>query len=562
MPQDAYTLYYLCDELNRIFKGGKINRIVTPTADEVVFTVYTGKKTEKLYISASPSNPRVAVGDSNSEAPLTAPNFCMLLRKHLLSASIDSVSLVDFDRIVKIDFTASSEFFDAGKKTLYVELMGRYSNVILCENDNVLGANRGINFFDNGVRPLIVGHKYQLPPNADKKTPKDDTLIFECGGDREALAKEICEKVQGISTQTAKEIVESYFESNTEFTNEKFTNFINSFVYSSKVSPCIISSKKGEEVCVYPYKTIDGDIKQFESLLNAESYYFENKTRIREFKNANDRLLSLVNSVVKKVKKKLSAILSREKEALSFADNKLKGDLILSYVYLIKQGQKDCVLTDYETGNEIKIELDENLTPAKNAERYYKKYNKQKRTVEALVVQKEFAEKELNYLQSVLDEIALAETIEDLTLINEELIDDGLVKIQNAKTSKKVKERKYRLYEIDGFIVKVGRNNKENDEVTFSARQGDLWLHSKLYHSSHAIIESGGKVIPESVIKIVAEIVSYYSKARDGGKTEIVVADRKYVKKPTGAKLGFCTYTNFSSVLVSPDSHTEFIKTR
>lgn len=562
MPQDAYTLYYLCDELNRIFKGGKINRIVTPTADEVVFTVYTGKKTEKLYISASPSNPRVAVGDSNSEAPLTAPNFCMLLRKHLLSASIDSVSLVDFDRIVKIDFTASSEFFDAGKKTLYVELMGRYSNVILCENDKVLGANRGINFFDNGVRPLIVGHKYQLPPNADKKTPKDNTLVFECGGDKDILAKDICEKVQGISTQTAQEIVQTYFESNTEFTNEKFTNFINSFVYSSKVSPCIISSKKGEEVCVYPYKTIDGDIKQFESLLNAESYYFENKTRIREFKNANVRLLSLVNTAVKKVKKKLSAILSREKEALSFADNKLKGDLILSYVYLIKQGQKDCVLTDYETGNEIKIELDENLTPAKNAERYYKKYNKQKRTVEALSSQKEFAEKELNYLESVLDEIALAETIEDLTLINEEIIDAGLVKIQNAKTSKKVKERKYRLYEIDGFIVKVGRNNKENDEVTFSARQGDLWLHSKLYHSSHAIIESGGKVIPESVIKIVAEIVSYYSKARDGGKTEIVVADRKYVKKPTGAKLGFCTYTNFSSVLVSPDSHTEFIKTR
>lgn len=562
MPQDAYTLYYLCDELNNIFRGGKINRIVTPTLDEVVFTVYTGKNTEKLYISASPSNPRVAVGDSTTDAPLTAPNFCMLLRKHLLSATIDSVSLVDFDRIVKIDFTASSEFFDAGKKTLYVELMGRYSNVILCENDKVLGANRGINFFDNGVRPLIVGHKYQLPPNADKKTPKDNTLVFECGGDKDILAKDICEKVQGISTQTAQEIVQTYFESNTEFTNEKFTKFINSFVYSSKVSPCVISNGKSEELCVFPYKTISGNIKEFERLLLAESFYFENKTRVRDFKNANERLLSLVNTAVKKVKKKLSAILSREKEALSFADNKLKGDLILSYVYLIKQGQKDCVLTDYETGNEIKIELDENLTPAKNAERYYKKYNKQKRTVEALVAQKEFAEKELNYLQSVLDEIALAETQEDLTLINEELIDAGLVKISHAKNNKKVKERKYRLYEIDGFTIKVGRNNKENDEVTFSARQGDLWLHSKLYHSSHAIIESGGKVIPENVIKIVAEIVAYYSKARDGGKTEIVVADRKYVKKPTGAKLGFCTYTNFSSVLVSPDSHTEFIKTR
>lgn len=562
MPQDAYTLYYLCDELNNIFKGGKINRIITPTLDEVVFTVYTGKNTEKLYISASPSNPRIAVGDSNCDAPLTAPNFCMLLRKHLLSATIDSVSLIDFDRIVKIDFTASSEFFDAGKKTLYVELMGRYSNVILCENDKVLGANRGINFFDNGVRPLIVGHKYQFPPNADKKTPKDNSLTFDFNGNKEKLSKDLCEKVQGISTQTAKEIVEAYFKSNNEFDNIKFTIFIKTFVYSSSVVPCVISSEKGEELCVYPYKTINGSVKKFESLLLAESFFFDNKTRLREFKNANERLLSLVNSAIKKVKKKLSAILSREKEALNFSENKLKGDLILSYVYLIKQGQKDCALIDYETGNEVKIELDENLTPAKNAERYYKKYNKQKRTLEALAGQKEFAEKELNYLESVLDEIALAETIEDLTLINEELIDAGLVKIQRAGSNKKIKERKYRLYEIDGFIVKVGRNNKENDEVTFSARQGDLWLHSKLYHSSHAVIESSGRVIPENVIKTVAEIVAYYSKARDGGKTEIVVADRKYVKKPTGAKLGFCTYTNFSSVLVSPSSHVEFIKTR
>ena len=177
MPQDAFTLRYLCTELNSVFLNGKVNRIIQPSNDDLILTVYTGKRTEKLLLSVNPASPRIGVINEESESPLTAPNFCMLMRKHLLSATITSIELVGFDRIVKIDFLSSAEFFDAKIKTVYVELMGRYSNIILTEDGKILGGNRGINMFDNGVRPLIVGMPYVFPPVGDKKLPADKELI-------------------------------------------------------------------------------------------------------------------------------------------------------------------------------------------------------------------------------------------------------------------------------------------------------------------------------------------------------------------------------------------------
>ena len=230
--------------------------------------------------------------------------------------------------------------------------------------------------------------------------------------------------------------------------------------------------------------------------------------------------------------------------------------------YKIKNGDDVAILLDYETGEEIKVELNPNLSPSKNAENYYKKFNKQKRTLLALVPQEQSAKEELEYLTSVLDEINLSETIEELKLIKEELVETGLVKEQTRVNRKKEISKPYREYEIEGFTVKVGRNNKENDQITGLARQGDIWLHTKDYHSSHVIIESGGKQIPLSVIEIGAEICTYYSRARDGGKTEVVYADKKFVKKPKGAKLGFCTYSQYKTLSATPKMHKELIKTR
>ena len=215
MPQDAFTLRYLCAELNSTFSGGKVNRIIQPNADELVLTVYTGKRTEKLLLDVNPAAPRIGVITDDKESPLTAPNFCMLMRKHLLSATVLGMELIGFDRIVKIEFLTSGEFFDAVKKTLYVELMGRYSNIILTENGKILGGNRGINMFDNGVRPLIVGQPYVFPPVGDKKLPLDQTLIAVFDkAEKTELVDLIIKNVQGVAQNTAKEIVSEFLSKN------------------------------------------------------------------------------------------------------------------------------------------------------------------------------------------------------------------------------------------------------------------------------------------------------------------------------------------------------------
>ena len=567
MPQDAFTLKYLCAEFNEVFSNGKVNRIIQPSNDEIMLTVYTSKKcTKKMLINVNPSSPRISICNQEKDSPLTAPNFCMLMRKHLLSATILGVELVGFDRIVKIDFLSCGEFFDAVKKTLYIELMGRYSNIILTENAKILGGNRGINMFDNGVRPLIVGKEYVYPPVNDKKLPNDKDLInIFANINNDNIAEIICKNIQGIATSTAKEIEEKFLSKFNQNLSENFAselfNFINDYLYNTTKKPCVIvEDNLVKDVCVYPYNST-GEIIEFDYLFEAEDYYFEKKDNLKIFKSKFERLNGIINSAIKKAKKKLVSISSRENDALSAEENRLKGELILANIYRLKDGEKVCILDNYYDGSKIEILLDERLSISKNAENYFKKYNKQKRTLDALKPQKEQAQKELDYFNSVSDEIALAENIFDLDLIKVELEKAGLI-VEKQTTAKKKKEESvfYREYIVDGFIIKAGRNNAENDKLTFSSPQTDTWLHAKDYHSSHLIIESGGREIPEKVLTIASEICAYYSRGRDGGKTEVVYTLRKNVKKPPKSKLGFCTYDNYKSMVVSPKKHTEFLK--
>ena len=560
MPQDAFSLNYLCQELNSILKDGKINKIIQPDNDTIILTVYTGERTEKLYISVSPSCPRIGIVNGDIEASLVAPNFCMLLRKHLLSASIEKISLVGFDRIVKIDFIPYAEFFDSEKRTLYVELMGRYSNVILTENDKILGCNRGVNFFDNGVRPLLVGKKYVTPPVGKKKEPTNRRLIeYFSQFKGENLANYIFEGVQGIALSTAQEISSSFVEKAANNFAINFFNHLNDFLFFSKRMPCVIIKENAVvDVCVYPYKTLNGQAVYFENLYQAEQFFFSEKNKDKEIKSNKNRLENIVQTRLKKLKKKLSNLTSDERSAQTFEDNKIKGELILANYYNIRRGQPSCSVYDYYNNQMVEIPLDIELSPSKNAERYFKKYNKQKRTLEFVSEQKAVVLKEIEYIQSLVEQIALSENNEEIDSVKHELEELGLLKKSNTRA--KVKELGCRKYQFEGFVIKAGRNNLENDKITFSANAKDLWLHSKDYHSSHIIIESNGREIPSKVIEFGAEICAYYSKARNSGKTEVVYTLKKNVKKPPKSKPGFCTYDNFSSITVIAKKHAEFSK--
>ncbi len=566
MPQDAFTLRYLCIELNNIFSGGKVNRITQPSNDEIILTLFTGKRTEKLLLNVNPAMPRISIINEDRESPLTAPNFCMLLRKHLLNATLNKIELIGFDRIVKISFTSSAEFVDSVNKDLYVELMGRYSNVVLTENNRILGGNRGINMFDDGVRPLIVGREYVFPPVQEKKLPSDESLIeLFSNNDSTEISQFLTKNVQGLATSTAKEIEKIYLETINKNQDEDcgkiLFNVLNEFVYNSNIKPCVIfKENKVFDVMVYPYEESD-KVQYFPTLYEAEEFYFNERERSKNYLNKKERLKSITNTAIKKIKKKITAITAKEKDALSAEDNKLKGELLLANLYRLRQGQKEIELENYYDGTIVKIELNENLSISKNAENYYKKYNKQKRTLEALKPQMEQAEKELNYLNGVLDEIELAESINELLLVQDELESEGLIKIQNHKKTKK-DDSFCRVYDVLGYKVLVGRNNAENDKLTFTAKPNDLWVHVKDYHSSHVIIERAEKEVTDKVLLIAGEICAYYSKARESGKVEVVYTERKNVKKPPKSKLGFCIYDNFKSITVCPEKHVEFLKTK
>ena len=368
--------------------------------------------------------------------------------------------------------------------------------------------------------------------------------------------------MQGVATSTAKEIALGYAALNGVRKGQRLYEYLNEYLYQTTPKPCVITDGETvKDVCVYPYQTITGVVKNFDTLYKAENYYYSERERIKKFKAKKDRLTSVVSAAIKKSKKKLTAITAKERDADTAEENRIKGELILSNVYRIKQGDKDCMLDNYYDGSKMKIILDERLSPSKNAENYYKKYNKQKRTLIALKPQREQVETELNYLLAVLDEIELCEDLNELSLVQSELQAAGLI-VEKQATNKKKKETESfcREYDVYGFRVRAGRNNAENDKLTFTARAEDIWVHAKDYHSSHVVIDCGGKEVPERVIRIAGEISAYYSKGRTGGKTEVVYTQKKNVKKPPKSKPGFCTYDNFKSVMVEPNKRNEFLK--
>ena len=563
MPQDAYTLRRLCLELNSIFKDAKVNRVVCPNNDEIILTLFTGKTTLKLLLSVNPGSPRIGITKTEKEGLLTATNFCMLLRKHLLSARVKEISLVGYDRIVKIVLSNKAEFFDEKEYTLYVELMGRYSNVILTENGKVLGGNRGINMFDDGVRPLIVGKPYVFPPDNGKLLPSDKKIQEKLKNYTDKnLVEFITQNVQGIATSTATELVYSYKQKYGEdaINETSFCDYIKEFCYSENSLPCVVKKIDGSvDVFSHPYKTIDGEIQYFDTLYGAEEYYYQIKNDAKNFRLKKDRIFNVLTAVLKKNKKKVSLIKSRLLDAESLEENRIKGELIISNLYKIKNGEKKVVLDNYYDGLQVEILLDETLSPTQNAENYFKKYNKQKRSITALLLQLESVNSKAEYYQGLLGVLSVVKTETELDDLTEELITLGLIKTQHKKQKRK-ENTQFRCYDVLGFTVLVGKNNVENDSLVKSAHPSDIWFHAKNGRSSHVLLKVQGKRLNDNVITTCAEICAYFSADRESDKTEVVYTEKRYVKKPPQSPLGFVTYTDYKSVMVKPNMHEDMIK--
>lgn len=555
MPQDAFTLQFVVRELENLFVGGKISKINQPEKDLLSLLIYTLSGTVKLDIDLSAKYCRVSAGESfDLPNPKVAPNFCMLLRKHLQNAEITAVKQVGFERVLYFDFKCFSEF-EITEMRLYLEIMGKYSNAVLVKDGVIAGALKTASLETGARRIMMSGAKYALPEKQEKCDPTDLSSLekaFENAcGDR---AKFIADNVAGIAYVTAIDIVNLYGENAS-------AKDVYEYVNSADCQPCVVY--RGGVPTDFKAR-LCGGAKPYKTLLEAQADFYTLQVTDKRFADKKRKLLSAVNSAEKKVEKRLALSLEKLEECEKCEDIKLKGELITANIYAVERGKSSFEAVNYYDKNcgKISIELDPRLTPSQNAQKYFKRYQKLKRTAQTVKAQKKESEERLSYLKTIVKNLELAEDLNDLTETEQELISLSLLPAPKAEKGKKARKNTeelspFRKFIFDGFTVLCGRNNSQNDRLTKGLNASDLWLHVKTFHSSHVGILCEGREATDEVIKFAAELCAYYSEAREKDKIAVDYTFKKYVKKPNGANAGFAVYTDFKTIIVAPNAHTE-----
>ena len=574
MPQDAFHIRRLCVELNAFLVGGKINRISQVNKDELTFIVYTGKTTVKLILSANASGARVCLSATEKEPAPVAPNFCMLLRKHLQGAEILEVRQHAFERIIEIDLHCASDFSES-VRTLRCELMGKYSNIILTENDLILGVLKTTALEDNTHRVLFAGAKYLYPAPQDKLSPFDGAGMRSQlenylsthteNMDEEGLSMWLFDSVAGLALPTAREIIRrakaqvgSLALLLSPSAGTPIWDFVGRFCLEEPCAPCLVE-KNGVPSDFFAFP-VEGGISM-PSLCKAEDEFFTRRETKKGFEDRKRKLENTARGLKKKQTKKLQETMERLQDAEKAEEYRIKGELLTANLYRIEKGSSSVELDDWysENGGTVKITLDTTLSPSQNAQRYFKIYNKHKRAKEFLtpMLEKELAE--LEYTESVISAIVRAESMDDLKEIETEMTEMGLLRAPKARAGAKRKEEPipFREYEYLGYKIYAGRNNLQNDRLLRSASPDDIWLHTQQYHSSHVIISVQGGQVRDEALLYAAEICAYYSDGRDGGKIPVDYCKRKFVKKPNKSKAGFVVYTDYKTILVTPNKHAE-----
>ena len=560
MPQDAFHIRRLSKELNALLTGGKINRISQVDKDELTFIIYTGKSTVKLILSTNASNARVCLAQTEKEPALVAPNFCMLLRKHLQGAEILKIEQKDFERIIEITLECTSDFSQC-ERVLHCEIMGKYSNIVLSEKGIVLGALKTTALLDESHRILLAGAHYEYPAPQDKISPFDGagmrslTKTFEemhpDGYENEEFARFIFEHVSGLALPTAREIVFRAMR-----VKMPLWAFIGEFCENAPCEPCL-KKENGVPTDFFAFPVVGGE--NMPSLCKAEDEFYSYRENKKSFDDAKRRLESAAKAIKKKAAKRLQETLERLKEAEKAEENRIKGELLTANLYQIEKGMRHIELENWYDPDckSIKIALDPLLSPAKNAQKYFKAYNKQKRAKEVLAPMQKAEEAELDYADSVLAAIGAADSKTDFKEIEKELIEAGALRAPKARAGGKKKEESapFREYEHGGMKILLGRNNLQNDKLLKIASSGDVWLHTQKYHSSHAIIFTEGRQVRDETLLYAAELCAYYSDGRDGDKIPVDYCKRKFVKKPSKSKAGFVIYTDYKTLLVTPKQH-------
>ncbi len=557
MAFDASVVKCFVNEAKEILINAKIDKIHQPQKDEIIISLRTLKGNTKLHISANPNFPRIYLTNNKFDNPEVAPMFCMLLRKHLLSYKIISVSQYDFERIIIFELQGYDELADLTTKKLIIELMGKYSNIILIDSENkVIDSIKRIDISTSTVRQILPMLTYTFPQKQDKLNPLESDLNH-ISINPDNPENDILSKIYGIGKITAREIC--YIAEKTNYNNALTSVFDD--IRKNNFKPCVIYNSDSS-----PLDFSATEIKQYEGKLNViytetiseaiEKYYFEKATK-QKLNNFSYQLEKLLSNNIDRCNKKLKIFRQQLLDSANRENFKQYGELITANIYQIKEGVSEVKVLNYFDKNypEITIKLSPELSPSQNAQKYFQKYNKAKTTEAQSEIQIKITEKELNYLESVADALTRAETIQEILEIKEEFTTEGYITATDNKKKKKQKSEAFKPkeFEIDGYRVYVGKNNRQNDYLTLKiARSHDMWLHTKNIPGSHVIIvKKQDEEIPDKIIIEAAKLAAANSKAKSGAKTPVDFTEVKNVKKPSGAKPGMVIYDYYNTTYVT-----------
>ena len=541
MSFDGFFLHHMVEELRSELLNGRIQKINQPFEQELVLQIRSNRKSHRLLLSAHPVFGRIQLTESTFENPAQPSTFIMVLRKYLQGAVIESIEQIENDRIVEITVSNKNEIGDHIQATLIIEIMGKHSNILLVDKSShkILEVIKHIGFSQNSFRTLLPGAAYIAPPSTGSLNPftiKDEKL-FEILQTQELTAKNLQKLFQGLGRDTATELER-------QLLNDKLATFRNFF--GQETNPCL--TDKSFSCVPFSSKTAEN----FDSLSQLLDIYYKDKAERDRVKQQASELIRRVENELQKNRQKLK---KQEKELLATENAeefRQKGELLTTFLHQVPNDQDQVILENYYTNQPITIALDKALTPNQNAQRYFKRYQKLKEAVKYLTDLIEETKATILYLESV-ETVLNQAGLDEIAEIREELIQTGFIRRrQREKIQKRQKPEQY-LASDGKTIIYVGRNNLQNEELTFKmARKEELWFHAKDIPGSHVVIS--GNLNPTDEVKTdAAELAAYFSKGRLSNLVQVDMIEVKKLNKPTGGKPGFVTYTGQKTLRVTPN---------
>ena len=595
MAFDGLFLSALVSEFKTTISGGKISKIVQSEKDEIQLTIKKEKQQFFLHLSANPSIPLVYLSDKGKTAPLTAPNFCMALRKHIGNGLIQDITQASrnlpeqgLERVLLLHISHRDELGDIGIKYLSIEIMGKYSNIILLKEDfTILDAIKRISSAQSSVREVLPGRKYFIPDQFKKENllcfPLESLQAFlenkknpnaERDSGMENLSELLFQSFSGLSPLSAREITldaglpqEQKLGCMSSLDYEKLSDAIlllRNRIREGDFTPQILyENGKSFDFSAIPVRQYSGNpafhAEIFHSPSELLTFYYGGKEKEDRVRQKSADLKKQCSTLLERVSKKLSLQEKQLKDTEKKERFRIFGELLTTYGYSLKGGEKELICENYYNGQEEHIPLEESLSPIENAKKYFDKYDKAKRTERNLSTQVKESKNTLEHLQSIVNSLATAENAEDLDDIRREMGEYGYMKPISPKKKKERKEDKSspRIFRSsDGYLLYVGKNNYQNEIVSFQIAEGkDFWFHVKGSAGSHVIAKTEGKSLeelPDRLFEEAAELAAYFSSEKESAKVEVDYTERKNLKKVVGGAPGFVIYHQNYSILVTP----------